>query len=166
MLRQAQSQGVKDPSAGTMVRVLWFAGYLTIALGALLPTFLLPEAWSILHSGHRYLLDVPIMLPKRGDFGVQKRTGELSWRQELLPLHLSQFENLDIHTPQFKVDQKVRDISPSIPAWPAKWRIEITHLLRHNKLLLYGGKHLLGSVSPLATITYILQESVVVSYNQ
>jgi hypothetical protein len=64
MLRQAQSQGVKDPSARTMVRVLWFAGYLTIALGALLPTFLLPEPWSILHSGHRYLLDVPIMLPK------------------------------------------------------------------------------------------------------
>jgi hypothetical protein len=94
------------------------------------------------------------------------RTGELSWRQELLPLHLSQFENLDIHTPQFKVDQKVRDISPSIPAWPAKWSIEITHLLRHNKLLLHGGKRLLGSVSPLATITYSLQESVVVSYNQ
>lgn len=64
MLRQAQSQGVKDPVAGTMVRILWFAGYLTIALGALLPTFLVPEAWSILHSGHRYLLDVPIMLPK------------------------------------------------------------------------------------------------------
>jgi hypothetical protein len=96
---------------------------------------------------------------------VQTRTGELSWRQELLPLHLSQFENLDIHTPQFKADQKVRDISPSIPAWPAKWSIGITHLLRHNKLLLYGGNHLLGSVSPLATITYILQESVV-SYNQ
>ncbi|CAK9860071.1 unnamed protein product [Sphagnum jensenii] len=113
MLRQARSQGVKDPSAGTMVRVLWFVGYLTIALGAVLPTFLLPEAWSILHSGHHYLLDVPIMLPKRGDFGAQMSTGELSWRQELLPLHLSQFENLDIHTPQFKVDQKLWKAQPN-----------------------------------------------------
>jgi hypothetical protein len=75
--------------------MLWISGYLTITLGALFSTYFYPDLLSILHS--QKLSVQPYVLPK-SDLGVQTRTSELSWKQELAPPHLSRLQKPDIQS--------------------------------------------------------------------
>ncbi|CAK9859271.1 unnamed protein product [Sphagnum jensenii] len=81
---------------GCLIRLLWISGYLTVTLGALFSTFFYPDLLSILRT--RNLNVQPYVLPKQGDLGVQTRTGELSWKQELIPPHLSRLEKSDVQS--------------------------------------------------------------------
>ncbi|CAM6018375.1 unnamed protein product [Sphagnum balticum] len=81
---------------GGLIRLLWISGYLTVTLGALFSTFFYPDLLSILRT--RNLNVQPYVLPKQGDLGVQTRTGELSWKQELIPPHLSRLEKSDVQS--------------------------------------------------------------------
>ncbi|KAH9565286.1 hypothetical protein CY35_04G070300 [Sphagnum magellanicum] len=94
-LGQGHRQKARSVGGGALVRMLWISGYLTVTLGALFSTFFYPDLLSILRS--RKLSVQPYVLPK-SDLGVQTRTSELSWKQELAPPHLSRLEKPDIQS--------------------------------------------------------------------
>jgi hypothetical protein len=95
-LGQGRRQKARSVGGGALVHMLWISGYLTITLGALFSTFFYPDLLSILRS--QKLSVQPYVLPKQSDLGVQTRTSELSWKQELAPPHLSRLQKPDIQS--------------------------------------------------------------------
>ncbi|KAG0577149.1 hypothetical protein KC19_5G134800 [Ceratodon purpureus] len=104
MHRQAATSGqgrrLRGRSVANIVRFLWILGYLSVGLGALFSTFFYPDLLSIWRSQRETIQ--PYVLPQRGEYGVQPRTGELRLKQEVVPPQLTQSPSKDVESLELK----------------------------------------------------------------